>query len=528
MAMWLGLMLALTSLGCARLGHRRQCCPPDNGTVQYPLPEIERGSLSPDLSNMGSLSEVNAILGTRSGHAYRALTPQQCQCLAAEASSLGNLFEADRRSVIATASKKHHGPTRAEKLKAEILAIAALEARNRSAADALDLYYRIAESEAQQDLLIVSLAEMNTAVEKLDRMRGQGMQITFDDSELYRKRNELRQKQVDLEGGIARLNIELRRQLGFMVEDDTWRIWPMTDLYVRVERLDPGEAVSTGMQLRPEIALLMHLQEAHDPETIDVTRQALGSLVGLSGTSESSKCCNLLEQLKLKKEARKKSAELGQRQEQLNDYAQSRIQHISAEIRQSVVTLELRLKQTALAKEHVAYASEQVRELEGRNSAGKSNFLELTLAVLQLEQAKSDVVSRVVAWKIADVRLRENQGKLIDECCGHPVEADGYYFPQETPSAEDTIHEESVPPPAMRKKEPKELPTPPAPTERPTPKAPNSGPAIPDDSSSEEPELFPAVENTASFSLPESFEPRSVGARETRANYEIRRTNAER
>src|SRR4051812_27827187 len=76
-ALWLGLLLALPLPGCALLGHHRKCCPPNEGKVEYPLPEIERGSLSPDLNRVGSLADVTAILGTRSGHAYRALFPQQ-------------------------------------------------------------------------------------------------------------------------------------------------------------------------------------------------------------------------------------------------------------------------------------------------------------------------------------------------------------------------------------------------------------------------------------------------------------------
>jgi hypothetical protein len=526
-ARWLGLLLALTTLGCARLGHRKQHCPPNEGTIQYPLPETQRGTLSPDLSDMGSLADVNAILGQRSGHAYRALTPRQCQCLASEASTLGNLFEGDRRSVIASAAKKRKGLSCSEKLKADILAIAALEARNKSAADALDLYYRIAEAETQRDMSVISLREMNSAVEKLERMRSQGLQVTLDDSELFRQRNELGQKQVDLAGALARLNIELRRQLGFMVDDDTWRIWPMTDLTVVVERQDADEAVATGMQLRPEIALLMHLQHSFDPQTVDVVRQALGSLAGLSGTSESSKSCKLLQQIHLKKEAKQKEAEFPQRKRQLDDYSQSRQQHIAAEIRQSVATIELRLQQIALAKEHLSYASERVRELEGRNTAGKSNFLELTLARLQQQQAKADVVSRVVAWKIADVRLRENQGKLVDECIGFCAETDIDNQPHEAFPPGEIIHEEPVLPPAVREPALKELPPPQPVIEEPLPVEVPPGPALPEDSADDEPRLLPPEENTITFSLPETFEPRDVG-KETQANYEVRKTNGKR
>jgi hypothetical protein len=213
---------------------------------------------------------------------------------------------------------------------------------------------------------------------------------------------------------------------------------------------------------------------------------------------------------------------MGQRQQQLNDYVQNRVQHISAEIRQSVVMIELRLKQTALAKEHVAYTAERVRELEGRGTAGKSNFLELSLARLRLLQAKADVVSRVVGWKVADVRLRENQGRLLDECAGFCAEHEMQLVPSEAPPMGEIIREEPVlPPPPVQQKKPVELPAPKRAIEEPAKEEAIPTPVIPEETAIEEPavqepsakrpRLPPAIENTASFALPELFQPRSVG-----------------
>src|SRR5258708_2302700 len=168
-----------------------------------------------DDRNVGDLTEVERLLGLhrRPGYEYFELSAPECQCRAAAASTEGNSLAAERRS-IESKEKKHHGLSESERLKIRILRASELEARNKSAGVALEVYYHLAEALANHDVVIAGIEETESALKKVAMMRGEGMAIPFDDSEITRQWLELTQKKVALELQTNQLNIQLVRLLG--------------------------------------------------------------------------------------------------------------------------------------------------------------------------------------------------------------------------------------------------------------------------------------------------------------------------
>jgi hypothetical protein len=89
------LLVALVAAGCAQRearGYRRAAVPGTSDSLQV----VERDMREIDVTKVERLPQVDQILGYhRALGDYHALGPAECQCLAARASKLGHLFDAN-------------------------------------------------------------------------------------------------------------------------------------------------------------------------------------------------------------------------------------------------------------------------------------------------------------------------------------------------------------------------------------------------------------------------------------------------
>ena len=109
--------------------------------------------------------------------------------------------------------------------------------------------------------------------------------------------------------------------------------------------------------------------------------------------------------------------ELPERRRQLNQYTTEREQEVAVEIRQAAETVELRLRQIALAKESLRGLSSRLADAESRSTTGRATFADVSLARLAAIEADEALLDEIVAWKIAQARLKQSQGLLVAECC---------------------------------------------------------------------------------------------------------------
>jgi hypothetical protein len=373
-----------------------------------------------DVHDVGEPWEVYFRLGLhlRPGDQYFELSVPECQCRAAAASSEGNSLAAERRSI--EAKEKHHGLTESERLKIRILRASELEARNKSAGVALEVYYHLAEALANHVVLAASVGETDLALKKALNMRNLGLEVPFDDSEIWRQWLDLTQKQVALELQTNQLNIQLVRLLGLPATDPSLRFWPTTDWKVVVEPIDMATAVAVGLATRPEIRMLESLPADLNKKTVSVVKVLLaGGSGGVLGSDvKATSLISIFGIREMLSKACDNKKELPVRQRQLAEYTEQRRQDVTSEIQVAVLTVETRLRETAVVKKTSKAWENRNHQLEKQQLIEKSTFADVWGAKLKKLQAESDEIGRVVAWKIALAKLKEAQGKLIEECSG--------------------------------------------------------------------------------------------------------------
>ncbi|HEY1598319.1 MAG TPA: hypothetical protein VGG64_01865 [Pirellulales bacterium] len=412
------LWIAVCAGGCA--SHDVQGC---RGVQASPTSEgleiVDRTAREVDVAQVKRLPQVDQVLGfPHPPGNYRALGPAECQCLAARASKLGNLLDGERRALAANESAGGGCSRTDNSLTYDVLRTAALEARNRSAGDALNAYYLLAQNEARIDLVTRALAETRQATANIERLRQQGLKMPAEDDRFLRREIELRDQQAQLGGAISQLNAQLWQLIGLEPTPPQERIWPTERLEVVVERIDVDEAVQNGLAMRPELSMLRRLRRTLDEDSLPAARAALAQVSPLLGLApQSSGCGGLLGLVGALRKLHTAERELPERRRQLNQYAHDRELEVAAEIRLAAETVELRLRQIAIAKESLDHLTARRGDAEARAKSSGATFADLTAAHLAVIQAEGDVIEKVAAWKIAQARLKQSQGLLVAECC---------------------------------------------------------------------------------------------------------------
>lgn len=407
------LFVVCAAAGCAgRHGHGH-----GGGSAELGLEQTQRGVISPDVTQVAALAQVDQILGyPRPGGQYHSLSPADCQCMAVNAAPRANLLDGERRAL---AARESNGLCKGEdnSLTYDVLRTAALEDRNRQAGEALNDYYSLAQREAQVDLAAHALADAQRGVAGAAKARNEGLMMRADKTEFPRREIELRDQQAQLQNGVLQLNSKLWHSIGVTPASPDDRIWPTTDMTVTVEPIDVEMAVQIGMGTRPELGLLRRAQYATRKQ-LNSARIALSQASPLLGLApQPAKCDGLFGILEALKTICRDDREHAERQQQLARLAWQREQEVASEIRQNVATVELRLRQVALAKEALAQWQVRVEDLQGRSQTGGASYAEVIGGQLALIQAESDLVEKIAAWKIAIIRLKQSQGLLVAECC---------------------------------------------------------------------------------------------------------------
>jgi len=380
------------------------------------LDVVDRGTATVDVERVERLPAVDQVLGyPRTPGNYHLLPKVECQCLAARASKLGNLFDGERRALAAKDQGHKFCSHEDNSLTYDVLRTAALEARNRSAGDALNEFYLLALNEGRLDILHHSLVEVRQSAERIETMRRQGLKMPLDDGLLARNEIELRDQQAQVIGGVTQLNMHLWELIGLVPTMPYERLWPQADLDVQVAPQDIEAAVQYGLATRPELGMLRRMQRSLDVDSLGSARAALSQLSPLLGLApQSHECDGLFSSLKKLHEARE---ELPARRRQINQYAVQREREVAVEIRQAAEMVDVRLRQVALAKENRDLLLRRRSDAETRAQTGGANFADVTAARIAVWQAEGDLLEKVVNWRIALVKLAQAQGILVAECC---------------------------------------------------------------------------------------------------------------
>ena len=405
-------LLAACSLcsGCAQ----RDLQPKQPGLLPAPLvPPVvvasEAGVPSPDLSALGTPAELEQRLPRRPKEiATRELLAEETQSLAAANSKLANLFDLEGQAVAHSAGN-HKKTARLAALQQQLLCLRAIHERNQSAGQALQAFYKLAEVRGSAPALAAGQSLLDQMQADLRKVNEEGLKVTADRTALARQRLQLQDQHEQLELADAQLSEQLRGLIGLQPGEPT-RLIPQANLILTVESIDVDQAISVGLSTRADLAALRLLLAERDAQTLPAARSGLSQTDPALGISAPA-VGRLLKLVRGDTAA----CELEKRRAQLTELLETREQQVASEIRLAVREMETRLRQAALAAETSRSWQERLSNLAALREVGAATPLELQQTRLELNAADSALLKQAVAWRLAQVKLKEAQGLLAAE-----------------------------------------------------------------------------------------------------------------
>lgn len=409
----LPLLLCVLLTGCAS----RCNCVSEGGSCGPPVAPMptdlrpERGSLSPDLSAIVSYEAVDqALTRLPATVQYRSLRAEEVQCLAATNAPTAKLYASESRAVLNADTGRRCNP--AASTASELMAYRAIDERNKAAGTALELFYSLAEAEASRDILAHSIAEVDQAVANLDQLQHSGLKIPMDQTALQRQKLDWLDRQIQLQSATRRMQGQLQQICGFEA-DETTAVWPQADLAVTVMSLDPQAAIIEGLANRADVGALRMLDGSIDAGTLPAARSSMQALSPGLGASIISR--------RLFGGNSVSEDELQSRQAQVRQARRDTERTASREIDEAVQNVDTRLREIAVAKERWEVWRKRVADLKEKRETDNVTAFDINAAQIELLRAENDTLHRVVAWKIAQAKLKQAQGLLAAEC--------GYHLP---------------------------------------------------------------------------------------------------
>jgi len=391
-------LVAMTTIGgCAQHGNRATGGGVVRGDNLLSLPPIARGKITAE----SGIATVAGESIAAPANEYVALTAAEAQCLAARHSMLGNLLDGEANAVCCDdvkhcERKSHHALQR-------IKVAAAREARNKSAGDALKLYWGLAEVEAGLDALEESTAVIDDILEKAAEIKRNELQVPFDRTEFERQRMKLDSERIDLEAKRMTMNSQLRTLIG-PTTSPTAFFWPSDALIPNTAPTDADTEVAYAMATRPELVALRSLA-ADGTTPTDVITELLGGTHGLLGLKTKLAALKISKQL-----AGGSDCEPCARQNQLSDLLRGREEQITGEVRAAVFALEAQRRQAALAEKQVASWDLRLAQLRELRTTVEASFVDIDGARLKRIEAQQAYIGAVAAWKRAEAELHQHEG----------------------------------------------------------------------------------------------------------------------
>jgi hypothetical protein len=406
-----GWLCLLAISGCCA---RRTCCQAEQRTcIVQPLadtisPVPSPGVVNANWASFPAAEQVTAASGAEPAiTGYRPLTAEQCQCQAVANAALANILAAESQYIRCTRVDRHGCLTPDDALMADLLALRAVDERNKAAAAALELFYRLAEAQLQRDVLSRSLQEIDSAIANYGQLHQRGLPLPSDDSALQRQRLDLLARQVQLNTSSRDADGQLCRLLAVPYHPLT-PLSPVADLTLSATPVDIEAAVDLGLAMRPDLAMLRMLCGRLSVDTLPTARSAMqpmGSLLGAASSDTQHRLCKSGDDMQL-------ACEQQTRLSQLCVALGDRTRAAEEEIREAAREIESRLSQAVLAKGKWVSWQQHLQGLRKKQEVAQATPFEISAAQLQTLQAESDAVSALADWTIAQVKLKKSQGAL--------------------------------------------------------------------------------------------------------------------
>lgn len=378
---------------------------PSVGPVTVELSLTRAMRIEPDLSKLAK-TPIRSV-GAMAEAEYRELTESACQKLAAKNTPPANALDEEGRAPTGCVSKS-------DELKQTVRFYTALELRNRAAADALDRYFQLANSEAGTDLLRQSFPTLDDLIAKSKAAQAANVRFPLEPSDLVRQRGQLLSQLEQAEAASDLLNIDLKRRLG--LPPDGSHLWPSGDFAIDTSPADAEASVNAALADRPELRALRVTYANLSADTLDVAREQLRTSNPLLGAAPPLRRGLAAFVLKHRGPDPATLAELEVRKKQLAELISARERDIADETRAAVVTLNAQTRRAQLARDRFDAWTAKLAEAKKKREANQPGA-ELLEAQITLDwlKAKAEAISEVIAWHQARIKLKAAQGWLAWE-----------------------------------------------------------------------------------------------------------------
>lgn len=379
---------------------------PTVSPISADLPAAKPTRLEPNLDALAQTPVKRT--GANTEAEFRRLTEAVCQRLAAQNTALANALDEEGRAPTGCDS-------RTDKLKQALRFCAALELRNRAAADALERFFQLAGAEGQTDGLRDSFPIADELLAKAKGAKAANVRFPLDPADLERRRTEMLALLEQAEAGSAMLNIDLKRRLGLPPSGE--RLWPGGDFGIDTEPADAEAEVAAALADRPELRGLRALHAGLTPEALPLGREQLRASNPLLGAAPVPPR-GFARFLHLHRgPSAEELAELEVRKQQLAAHIEARERAVADEARAAVVSLNAQTRRVQLARDRLAgYSAQRADAAKKREANQPGGELLEAQATLEWLKARGEVVAEVMAWHTARVRLKAAKGWLAWEC----------------------------------------------------------------------------------------------------------------
>ncbi len=416
--------LAVGLAGCAL--HRSEVAivkPVDSTPVRMASHEVAEihDELAPSSEDIPSIEVLDELWGDRPPANFEAFCPHEVQCQAADASPMARLLMEERQALgrlfQAAPRKLQRQKQAGTALEQKVAAIAAYDARNESAAEALDLYFSLAQAEATQELLEHGTRQIGEALDRGRRLVEQGFMAGAALGTLEREQNQLEGQRASVENSVRQLNVGLKSLLG-LDETSRWRIRPHASLAIPAEQPDTEQALATALGHNPRLVLLRTVRKSLRSETMDSARSLLSRVDPMLGGGELAELGGpwswLMERIGHGKQD--PPADLAARRRQLDALIEQQERLVRLNVMESLERMEYAARRAALAREEILNLEDQLDALKRGRSIGQADDSEILETRLSAVRARASMTEYAARWHQAHVELRRTQGVLALEC----------------------------------------------------------------------------------------------------------------
>jgi hypothetical protein len=324
--------------------------------------------------------------------AYTLLDPEECRARSAVNAPLADLYALE--------------PTFwCDRLRRELLCLKESEIRNRAAASALELYYRILETELRRAPLRRQQQALDELLAEFDSLRAKGLSVPIDEQALRRQKAALIAQRMTLEKSAERLREQLVSLVGFPAGSPP--IAPRDDLTIRAPSFDVSAEVERGLQERPDLLQIQALNGWVCKETLPIVRAILSSAAPGTGSA-------VVPPKRHRWWWQKPLAmnETKARIAQLSLLSDTKREMVCSEIRVAIREIEEQTSLALLAEREVKDSQARYENLRKKLGGPGVTPSEVYTALTASCQAEQELISRAIQWKLSWVKLRSAQGTL--------------------------------------------------------------------------------------------------------------------